>query len=144
MVNLGHGKHEILLALALGEKKKIQDTLNTLNKIVKYSLIFFSFPLGLFLFHLLIGSVVKGPCPWHFCPASLMWNGFPWYFSLAGLVQKHCLELFKMPTALPVPRCCTQRFHLQHCEWYSWSLGLHPFHSLTRTLPKAFWGECVF
>ena len=72
MVNLCHGKHEILLALALGEKKKIQDTLNTLNKIVKYSLIFFSFPLGLFLFHLLIGSVVKGPCPWHFCPASLM------------------------------------------------------------------------
>ena len=46
MVNLGHGKHEILLALALGEKKKIQDTLNTLNKIVKYSLIFFFLPLG--------------------------------------------------------------------------------------------------
>ena len=33
----------------LGEKQKIQDTLNTLNKIVKYSLIFFSPPLGLIL-----------------------------------------------------------------------------------------------
>lgn len=45
MVNPASGEHEILLALALGEKK-IQDIL---NKIVKYSLIF-PFPaLGLFL-----------------------------------------------------------------------------------------------
>lgn len=61
VVNLASGEHEILLALALGEKK-IQDTL---NKIVKYSLIFLSFPpLGLFLVSL-AHRVTEGVLPRH-------------------------------------------------------------------------------